>query len=358
MLKKILIAGFFLSILAGCMNDDNTTNSETSNSTGINKNEAEIVAENLDVPWSIEHHNNIFYISERGGTIAQISDGEIERQSVSLERPLSSTSEAGLLGFILHPNFSESKKAFAYYTYEADNSRMNRIVELTLSNGHWEETSLLLDDIPSGSTHHGGRIKIGPDEKLYATTGDASKPELAQSKDSLAGKILRLNLDGSIPPDNPFPDSFIYSYGHRNAQGLSWASDETMYASEHGANANDEINQIEKGKNYGWPEIEGTQSETGMESPLFNSGNNNTWAPSGMAYKNQTLFVAALRGNAVLRFDLDSKEGSQIIDGFGRIRDIHISGDDLYFVTNNKDGRGSPEENDDKLVRIPLDSID
>lgn len=359
MRKKILFGGVLLGlIVSGCAVDDAADISVTPSSQTNNEIETEVVAENLEVPWSIEQANETFYISERGGTIAKISDGNVQQQSVSLDQPLSSASEAGLLGFVLHPDFPEANTAFAYYTYEAGSNRMNRIIELTYANDRWQETNVLLDRIPSGSTHHGGRIKIGPDGKLYATTGDASEPETAQDRDSLAGKILRLNLDGSIPEDNPFSESYLYSYGHRNAQGLTWGSDDTMYASEHGASANDEINQIEAGKNYGWPEIEGSQSQTNMESPLFTSGNNQTWAPSGMAYSSEALYVAGLRGNAVLRFDLDNQEEQTVVEGFGRIRDVYISGDDLYFVTNNRDGRGSPEEQDDRLVKVALSSIE
>ncbi|MDU5509627.1 PQQ-dependent sugar dehydrogenase [Enterococcus gilvus] len=358
MIKKLLFLGMLFVALSGCGNEDSATVSELSGTKESDGQEAEVIAENLAIPWSIERHNETFYISERGGTIAKISDGEVERQSVSLERPLSSASEAGLLGFVLYPDFSESQKGIAYYTYEDNGNRLNRIVELTLANDEWQETAVLLDGIPSGSTHHGGRIKIGPDKKIYATTGDASQPDLAQDRDSLAGKILRLNFDGSIPDDNPFSNSYVYSYGHRNAQGLTWSSDETMYASEHGASANDEINRIREGRNYGWPDIEGSEERDGMESPLFTSGNSQTWAPSGMAYKDEALYVAGLRGTAILRFDLDSEEEKQVVNGFGRIRDVFIDGNTLYFVTNNRDGRGSPDNQDDRLVKVSLSSLD
>ncbi len=143
----------------------------------------------------------------------------------------------------------------------------------------WREESLLLDNIPSGTYHHGGRLKIGSDGKLYVTTGDASAPDIAQDLDSLGGKILRMNLDGSIPNDNPYPNSYVYSYGHRNPQGITWSSDGTLYSSEHGSRANDEVNLIEAGQNYGWPIIEGYEEQEGMVSPLFTSGDTNTWAP-------------------------------------------------------------------------------
>lgn len=312
--------------------------------------EAESLAENLKIPWSINKVNDLFYISERPGSITKVENGQQTRQRVALEKRLSDAAEAGLLGFVLAPDSTE--RAYAYYTYQ-DNGQFNRIVELQLDGNEWRETKLLLDKIPSGNIHHGGRLKIGPDGKLYATAGDAAVPENAQDLNSLGGKILRLNLDGSVPADNPFKGSYVYSYGHRNSQGLAWDEDGTMYASEHGPSAHDEINLIEPGKNYGWPEITGDAKKSGMVSPLFQSGED-TWAPSGMAVHDGKLYVAELRGTAVREFNPRTKETREIVKGFGRIRDVWIEGNDLYFVSNNTDGRGTPAENDDKLYRITL----
>jgi glucose/arabinose dehydrogenase len=186
------------------------------------------------------------------------------------------------------------------------------------------------------------------------TVGDAHQLENVQSLDSLAGTILRLNLDGTIPEDNPYAENYIYSYGHRNPQGLAWTSDDTMYASEHGNSANDEINHIEAGKNYGWPIIEGQDEQAGMEMPLFTSGANTTWAPSGMSVWHDKLYVAALRGNAIFEVNLETKEMGSFLEVYGRIRDVLVEEDTLYFVTNNLDGRGNGEEDDDKLYMIKL----
>ncbi|WP_432806587.1 PQQ-dependent sugar dehydrogenase [Mesobacillus maritimus] len=215
---------------------------------------------------------------------------------------------------------------------------------------------MLLDQIPSDRVHHGGRLALGPDGKLYATAGDASQPDLAQDLKSLAGKILRMNVDGSVPEDNPFPDSYVYSYGHRNPQGIGWAEDGTMYASEHGPNAHDEINVIEAGKNYGWPKIVGDQSLEGLEQPLFHSGSD-TWAPSGLVVSEGKLYVATLRGNSVSEFDLETKTTNELVTGLGRIRDVWLEGSELYFVSNNTDGRGTPLEEDDKLYRVNLSAL-
>jgi glucose/arabinose dehydrogenase len=319
--------------------------------------DVEVVAENLSVPWSINKVDGAFYISERTGSIAVIKDGNVERQQVVLRKPLAEAAEAGLLGFVLAPDFAASKQAYAYYTYSEGDEQFNRVVILKNDGTSWTEADILLDRIPSAAYHHGGRIKLGPDDKLYITTGDATVKDSAQDRASLNGKILRMNLDGTIPRDNPFgADSYVYSYGHRNPQGLVWIGS-TLYASEHGQSAHDEINVIKPGANYGWPVIEGRQKQSGMETPLFQSGDE-TWAPSGMAASgDEKLYVAALRGNAVREYDLKKDRTKPVITGLGRIRDVYIDGDYLYFVSNNTDGRGTPDDQDDKLYRVLLRDV-
>lgn len=316
--------------------------------------EPNVLAENLNIPWSITHADEGFFITERRGTIVYIQDGELTRQEVELDEALSDAGEAGLLGLALDPQFTDNNRAYAYYTYDESGGPVNRIVTLQLDDNVWQETAVLLDDIPGGRVHQGGRLKLGPDDFLYVTTGDAAIPEIAQDIDSLGGKILRLGLDGSIPEDNPDPDSYVYSYGHRNAQGLTFSSDHTLYASEHGDQANDEVNLIESGQNYGWPVIEGDEEQDGMVTPLFTSGHEETWAPSGMAYYEGTLYVAGLRGRAIYAFDLESGDYQEKITGYGRIRDVFIQDQQLYFITNNTDGRGDPDETDDKLYQVTL----
>jgi glucose/arabinose dehydrogenase len=311
----------------------------------------EVVAENLSVPWAIDKVNQTFYISERTGSIIKIENGKVERLRVNLAKPLAQAAEAGLLGFVLDPQFPTKQRAFAYYTYSDEkDGQFNRVIELSTNGAGWSEEKILLDKIPSAAYHHGGRLKIGPDKFLYITTGDATKPENAQNLDSLNGKILRMNLDGTIPNDNPYPNSYVYSYGHRNPQGLAWIKDR-LYESEHGQSAQDEINLIKPGANYGWPVITGTQTKAGLETPLFQSGNE-TWAPSGMVSSNGKLYAAALRGTAVREFDLTKKRTRPVITGVGRIRDVYVDGDYLYFVSNNTDGRGNPGGKDDKLYRV------
>ncbi len=366
----------FLGILTGCssFNDNhletpqNDVDSEQSESSGSvdsadgedsddgnpTTNELTVVASDLDAPWSIQKAGERFYISERDGAIVTIIDGEVTRQPVQLEKELAAQSEAGFMGFVLAPDFEDSQEAYAYYTYQGDDGTYNRIVTIKLTDNEWQETGVLLDNIPSGNLHAGGRLAIGPDDKLYATVGDIYEEEIAQDKDSLNGKILRLELDGSIPSDNPFEDSYVYSYGHRNPQGLTWLSDGTFYASEHGSQANDEINRIEAGKNYGWPMIEGDETNDDMETPVAHSGSSETWAPSGVATDDDYLYIAALRGNAVLKMNLEDHTIEPIVSDVGRIRDVIVDGDYLYFISNNTDGRGNPSEDDDKLYRIGI----
>ncbi|MFT2141937.1 PQQ-dependent sugar dehydrogenase [Staphylococcus sp. GDY8P145P] len=328
--------------------DDNQERKETK---GI-----ETVAQGLDTPWSIARSDDVFYLSERPGKIIKIDGNKKTEQQVDLEKDVSTAAEAGLLGFVLAPDFKDSQEAYAYYTYE-DNGQFNRIVKLKLENDTWKEEEVLIDKIPSGQYHHGGRLKIGPDDKLYATTGDASDEQNAQDKDTLGGKILRINLDGSKPKDNPMSNSYVYSYGHRNPQGLVWTPDGQMYASEHGNQANDEINEIKKGHNYGWSVIEGNEENNNMETPIFTSGSDDTWAPSGIAFKDGIIYSAALRGEGIMKFDVEKDEMKKVATKYGRIRDVYIVNDDLYFVSNNTDGRGNPSQNDDKMYKVSLSQL-
>lgn len=318
--------------------------------------QVETLASGLNVPWAIEKAGNTFYISERPGNIVKVEDGNSERQSVSLTKDVLHKGEGGFLGLTLATDFASSSLAYAYHTYEEDGDIFNRVVELRQIGDGWVENKPLLERIPGGTIHNGGRIKIGPDNKLYITTGDAGEQDNAQDLDSLAGKILRMELNGDIPEDNPFPDSYVYSYGHRNSQGIVWNEDGSeMYSAEHGPSGNppghDEINRIEPGANYGWPLIIGSEARSGMEAPLFHSGED-TWAPSGLAYVDGQLFVAGLRGMQLRVFDLGEGTSKVVFEGEGRLRDVAVSEGNIYVLTNNGDGRGDPRETDDRLLKI------
>ncbi|WP_164671148.1 PQQ-dependent sugar dehydrogenase [Virgibacillus doumboii] len=309
----------------------------------------EVIAEDLKEPWEIVKTGDTFYISERRGSIVKIQDGKKTRMPVQFSEDLSNQPEAGLLGIAFPENFNETSTGYAYYSYQENENYYQRVVKIQSQNDKWKETATLLDKIPGGQFHQGGRIEIGPDNKLYITTGDATNPELSQDLNSLAGKILRMNPDGTIPEDNPFENSYVYSYGHRNPQGLAWNEDNQLYATEHGSSAHDEINRIIKGRNYGWPAIRGDESAPQMKTPIIHSGND-TWAPSGMTYFNSNFYFASLAGEGLRQFDPEKESQTRIISDVGRVRDALATDKGIYFITNNTDGRGTPAENDDRLL--------
>jgi len=334
---KRLFPFLFLLILAGCTEQKNT-------SANANPDPAEKIAVNLIAPWSIDFDGEHFFISEKGGTVVKAwGDGQILREDVFISEPLANVAESGLLGFVLKKDFLKSHEAYAYYTYALEGVPVNRIVTLRYDGNSWHEKDILLDGIVSGPVHHGGRLVLSPNGILYATIGDGANPDSAQDINLFNGKIIRLT------DDNTFE---LVSIGHRNSQGLAWDESEVLYASEHGQSGNDEINKIEAGKNYGWPIIEGTELGEGMETPLLTSGTSDTWAPSGITFHKGLLYVAALRGEAILVIDPSAGKLIKKIEGYGRIRDVFSDGESLYFITNNTDGRGKPKEDDDVLYRL------
>jgi glucose/arabinose dehydrogenase len=306
------------------------------------------------------------FFTERPGKLRVIENGKV-REAPLLELPSSGLGEGGLLGLALDPKFADNGTAYVYQTYRNGDAIKNRVLRLSIKQDAATVESTLIDDIPGSSTHNGGRMKFGPDGLLYITTGDAANRDLAQQKDSLAGKILRLTTDGSVPGDNPFPGSPVYSWGHRNPQGLAWHPDTgALYSSEHGQSAHDELNLISPGANYGWPLIQGSETDTrdgiSLKAPLVHSGND-TWGPSGMVFLTQgpwkgQLLVAALAGQQLLRVipeadGLTASVSSLYREEWGRLRNVTEGPDGtLYILVGNRDGRGAPENNDDKLIAL------
>lgn len=330
----------------------------------------ETIAEGLYVPWAIAISNNgRLYFTERSGAIRVIDNGRLIKDPlITFGPPFVSRGEGGLMGIALDPEYAQNHYIYVMQTYIADNQLYNRILRLKENNNTAQIDQIIIDKIPGGQVHNGGRIKVGPDQKLYITTGDAGNSDLAQDMNSLSGKILRLELDGSIPKDNPIPNSPIYSLGHRNPQGLAWNSEDVLYASDHGAAAHDEINIIYPGANYGWPYVEGeeTSTELVIQSPIMQSGNT-TWAPSGMTFVTEgpwkgQLLVAALRGEQLLDFSIDEngidvkKVDSWLQNEYGRLREaVEDKDGTIYITTSNRDGRGAPSPSDDKIIRLVPD---
>ena len=321
----------------------------------------DVVVDGLNNPWEMVFApNGDIYFSERDGRIWKIeSFGEAK---VIQTFPKSGSYEGGTLGLALHPNFEENKKIYVYQTNLELEFFQNKVFSFTVDGDEMTDKQTVIDGIPGAPWHDGGRIAFGPDEKLYITTGDAVNPGWSQDLSSLAGKILRINPDGTIPDDNPFDSSPIFSYGHRNPQGIAWNENGMLVASEHGPSGemgygHDEINVIQKGKNYGWPKVVGDSSDESFVNPLIHSGQS-TWAPSGMVYFDSDkvpsldgkFLVGALRGEHLMVVDV-AKDGSLIsaekmFEGeFGRIRTAQVGPDGvLYLLTANGDN--------DKIVRI------
>lgn len=346
--------------------------SDEKNGSGNNVPLKTVITENLDTPWGIAflptsaeasagELDGGMLVTERKGTVRLITaTGELQSDPIATLGSVREIGEGGLLGIELHPNFTANNFVYFYYTYkESGGNTLNRVVRMTYKENRLSDEQVLVDSIPGASNHNGGRIKFGPDKLLYVATGDAQEPSRAQDKNSLAGKILRVTDLGKPAPGNPFGNE-VYSYGHRNVQGLAWDSRGQLWATEHGRSGIqsglDEINRIEPGKNYGWPDIEGNEQSSGMETPVRNSGST-TWAPAGAAFIGNFFYFGGLRGTALYEAAIAGNTVTEVKEHltgeYGRIRDV-VTGPDgmLYITTSNQDGRGRPDKSDDKIIRV------
>ncbi len=334
----------------------------------------EKVVGGLEVPWSIVWApDGRMIFTERPGRVRVIENGNLRPQPLFVVTDVEASGESGLMGLALHPQFSSNRFLYLSYAYAEGGVRV-RVVRYRETPQGLVDRHVIIENLPAARFHAGCRIRFGPDGKLYITTGDAGRRDLAQQLDSLAGKTLRLNDDGTVPQDNPFvgqqnarPE--IWSIGHRNAQGLDFQpGTNLMFQTEQGPSGfdggqgGDEVNIVEKGKNYGWPVIRHNETRAGMESPLLEY--TPACAPaSGAFYRGSALanfkgnyFFGCLRGERLIRVSLDGRRvlsQENVVIDYGRIREVAEGPDGfLYFSTSNRDGRGGPAQDDDRIMRI------
>jgi glucose/arabinose dehydrogenase len=345
-------------------------------SSGAVRFRVETVATGLQVPWSIVFApDGRILFTERAGRVRVIENGSLRGEPLAVIADVEPSGESGLMGMALHPQFSDNRLLYLAYAYRGAGGQRVRVVRYKETGAALADPAVIIEEIPAAPNHAGCRLAFGPDAKLYVTTGDATEKELAARLDSLAGKTLRLNDDGTVPPDNPFVNTAgarpeVWSFGHRNAQGIDWQPGTgLMFQTEHGPSGfdgpggGDEVNVVERGKNYGWPVIHHRQTREGMESPLLEY--TPAVAPaSGMFYRGAAFadfrgnyFFGCLRGRAIIRVVLDGgrvvSQEKMLEESYGRIRDVAEGPDGaIYFSTSNRDGRGTPAEADDRILRL------
>jgi glucose/arabinose dehydrogenase len=319
----------------------------------VDSRSARTIATGLSVPWGVAFlPGGDALVSERTtGRIVRVAAGGGEpREEMTVDGVDTGAGEGGLLGLAVSPDYERDGLLFAYFTSQED----NRVVRFRLG----EAQRPILTGLERSTIHNGGRIAFGPDGMLYVGTGDAGNGAAAQDPETLNGKILRMRPDGRAPEDNPFAGSLVFSVGHRNVQGLAWDGDGRLWQTEFGQNSFDEVNLIRPGRNYGWPEVEGRGDTAGgrFTNPLV------TWSteeasPSGAAVVGGALYVGALRGERLWRVPLDGASTGTpqaLLDGeYGRLRTVTAAPDGaLWVTTSNRDGRGTPGDGDDRILRI------
>ncbi len=350
------LAAVAVATVSACSSTSSSTPTQEGDS--INDTSAiEIVASDFDVPWALVP------LEDGGALVGERDSAEVFRVQPGGEREILTTvpgvepgGEGGLLGVAVPPD-GDGTQFYAYLTSAQD----NRVVEIDTSGRAADEAPQVrevLVGIPKAGNHNGGRIAFGPDDYLYVTTGDASEGISAKDPESLAGKILRLTVEGAPAPGNPDATSPVWSMGHRNVQGLDWDETGALWASEFGQNDLDELNRIEPGNNYGWPECEGPCDRPEFVDPEV------TWptsdaSPSGLTVGSDgALYMAALRGQSLWRIPLDNGvvgSPERLLEGeFGRLRSVVNGPDESLWVLTNNTSRGNPAKGDDKLLSVPL----
>ncbi len=377
-MMRTVVLVFMAALAFGCGNAAPTgaaENAEFQSQEGV-KFRPEVLASGLEVPWGFAWlPNGDLLLTERPGRVRIIESGKLRPTPLYNVPDVEPSSESGLMDISLHPDFASNGFVYLAYSYRQDGRRV-KVMRYNLKDNAFSDAKVIIDNIPGAPNHAGMRARFGPDGKLYITTGDATDWDLAQQMDSLAGKTLRLNDDGSVPPDNPFvqmpgarPE--IWSFGHRNAQGIAWQPGTgLMFQTEHGpstfegmGSGGDEVNIVEAGQNLGWPVIHHNEKRDGMISPLLEYSP--ACAPaSAMFYDGDefpamkgNFFFGCLRGARIIRVVLDGRRvvrQENMLEGvYGRIREMAEGPDGfIYFSTSNRDGRGRPAAGDDKIVRL------
>ncbi len=328
----------------------------------------------LKIPWAMVFTSKTrMLVTEREGSIRSVDNGKLNPKPLIIFGETSHSGEEGLLGMTLDPDYNNNKLLYVVVAYGKASKTVEKVIRLRDVGDSIIEDKNIIDDIPTAQFHDGGALRFGPDGKLYISTGDALSKGNAQKLDSLSGKILRINSDGSIPSDNPFPNSPVFSYGHRNPQGFDWYPQSlVMFETEHGPSTydgppgGDEVNVIEAGNNYGWPVVDHERHKDGMTDPkiLFTPA----FAPaSGVFYKGKVFpqfygnfFFGGLVGQGIMRLTVDQSNPSKVLSygklagiDVGRVRNVEEGLDGyLYFTTSNLDGRGTPRTGDDQIYRI------
>lgn len=373
MITALFVAGCGQTAKTRAENDIYTA--QTLGKTTAVKFKLETVASGLEVPWAFAWlPDGRMLVTERPGRVRIIEKGQLRAEPVFTVPDVEPSSESGLMDITLHPDFAANSYVYLAYAYNQDGKHV-KVVRYKFTGDKFTGPKIILEGVPGSPNHAGMRCDFGPDGKLYISAGDSTNWELAQKLDSLAGKILRVNDDGTVPTDNPFVNQKgarpeIWTYGNRNPQGLAWQPETgTLFETEHGPSGfdgpggGDEVNIIEKGKNYGWPVIHHKETKEGMESPLLEY--TPAVAPaSAMFYTGSAIpefkgnfFFGNLRGETIIRVVLDERNvvGQERLleNKLGRIREIAQGPDGyIYFSTSNRDGRGSPAETDDRIFRI------
>lgn len=379
--RRLLVAALALTLTACASDDsdDDPTSPEDSEASPSESSEVtvpperttppkstEVVARDLDVPWDITFlpDGEALVTLRDSAQIVRIADGQ--QTSAGTVPGVAAQGEGGLLGLAVSPDFTEDRTIYAYMTTAED----NRVVRMTWVGNGFGEPREVLSGIPSGSHHNGGRITFGPDGNLYVATGDAGDRTAAQNPDSLGGKILRITPEGDPAPGNPDPNSPVWTSGHRNVQGLAFREDGSLWASEFGQDTWDELNLIEKGKNYGWPSVEGKGK--GKEARKRYTDPVHTWSPEEASPSGVTIdekgdvIMAALRGKSLWRIpvtgddeDAEAGEPERLLPGrYGRLRDVETGPDGSLWVLTSNTFRGEPRDGDDRVLRIPPSELE